>query len=940
MNRFIFLLVYAFLLVSISYSQQTGTNNYVDAVIKDGKRDYNRETNRGERNSWKEKRAARGEQDIPLTTPHNRQLTPQEVITLQSIIQDFQVNEEICSSSVQENALIAMDGSGNFVIAWEDYRNANYDIYAQRYNSSGSALGTNFKVNDDTGSSYQVEASIAMDGSGNFVIAWKDYRNGYYADIYAQRYNNSGSAQGTNFKVNDDTGGSGQYNPSIAMDGSGNFVIAWSDTRKGEWDIYAQRYDSSGSAQGTNFKVNDDTGGYYQIYPSIAMDGSGNFVIAWEDDRNGDWDIYAQRSNSSGSAQGTNFKVNDDTGSSYQGAPSIAIDGSGNFVIAWQDGRNGHYDIYAQRYNSSGSAQGTNFKVNDDTGSSSQYNPSIAMDGSGNFVIAWEDYRNGDWDIYAQRYNSSGSAQGTNFQVNDDTGSSGQYNPSIAIDESGNFVIVWEDYCNCTTDIYARRYNSSGSAQGTNFQVNDDIGSSDQWNPSIAMDGSGNFVIVWEDYCNCTTYARRYNNSGSAQGTNFQVNDDTGSSGQYNPSIAMDGSGKFVIAWSDTRNGEWDIYAQRYDSSGSAQGTNFKVNDDTGSSYQGAPSIAIDGSGNFVIAWEDDRNGYYTDIYAQRYNSSGSAQGTNFKVNDDTGSSYQGAPSIAIDGSGNFVIAWKDYRNGYYPDIYAQRYNSSGSAQGTNFKVNDDIESSDQSHPSIAIDGSGNFVIAWHDERNGDWDIYARRYNSSGSAQGTNFQVNDDTGSSDQWNPSIAIDGSGNFVIAWEDYRNGDWDIYAQRYNSSGTGIEGNFRATAAGGVYHLHPAVKLWDGKIYNTWMSEYGYDWDIWANVLDWDNPVGIEEKESGNRLSVTSYWLGQNYPNPFNLTTIISFNLPKKANVILTIYSLIGKEIDTIVNKEYNSGYYEILFDASNLTSGLYLYKLEADDFIEVKKFVVLK
>ncbi len=98
-----------------------------------------------------------------------------------------------------------MDGAGNFVIVWYDFRNANWDIYFQRYNDAGTALGVNTKVNDDTGGASQEHPKISMDAAGNFVIVWDDNRNNN-SDIYFQRYTSTGGALGVNTKVNDDAG--------------------------------------------------------------------------------------------------------------------------------------------------------------------------------------------------------------------------------------------------------------------------------------------------------------------------------------------------------------------------------------------------------------------------------------------------------------------------------------------------------------------------------------------------------------------------------------------------------------------------------------------------------------------------------------------------------------------------------------------------------------
>jgi hypothetical protein len=141
---------------------------------------------------------------------------------------------------------------------------------------------------------------------------------------------------------------------------------------------------------------------------------------------------------------GAEFKANTYTTNAQQN-PSVAIDSDGDFVVAWQSfGQDGsNYGIYAQRYNSSGTAQGSEFRVNTYT-TNSQRNPSVAIDSDGDFVVAWQS--NGqdgsNYGIYAQRYNSSGTAQGSEFRVNSYT-TGHQRNHSVAIDSDGDFVVAW-----------------------------------------------------------------------------------------------------------------------------------------------------------------------------------------------------------------------------------------------------------------------------------------------------------------------------------------------------------------------------------------------------------------------------------------------------------------------------------------------------------------
>ncbi|MFN6453531.1 MAG: beta strand repeat-containing protein [Nostoc sp. EfeVER01] len=249
----------------------------------------------------------------------------------------------------------------------------------------------------------------------------------------------------------------------------------------------------------------------------------------------------------------------------------------------------------------------------------------------------------------------------------------------------------------------------------TEFQVNTTtIGN--QSNSTVAIDAAGNFIICWQSDGQDGTkiYAQRYNTDGTSQGDEFQVN--TGTTGnQYNPVIAIDTDGDFVISWqSDSQDGT-DMYARRYDSSGVAQGGEFKVNTYTTGNPYSPTAVAMDSSGDFVISWISLEEGFSYEIYAQRYNSAGVAQGNEFKVNTYT-TSDQYNSTVAMDADGDFVISWQSFgQDGSTNGIYAQRYNNLGVAQGGEFKVNT-YTTSDQTNPIVAMNAGGDFVVSWQSD--------------------------------------------------------------------------------------------------------------------------------------------------------------------------------------------------------------------------------
>lgn len=90
----------------------------------------------------------------------------------------------------------------------------------------------------------------------------------------------------------------------------------------------------------------------------------------------------------------------------------------------------------------------------------------------------------------------------------------------------------------------------------------------------------------------------------------------------------------------------------------------------------------------------------------------------------------------------------------------------------------------------------------------------------------------------------------------------------------------------------------------------------------------------------ISVLDYNLYQNYPNPFNPTTTISYQIGKQSFVSLKVYNLLGKEVATLINEVKSPGTFEVKFDGTNLSSGIYFYKLTSDNFNAVKKFTLMK
>jgi len=376
------------------------------------------------------------------------------------------------------------------------------------------------------------------------------------------------------------------------------------------------------AAPGPLFQVNTFTAGD-QFLPAVATNAVGQSVIVWTSqgqDGSG-YGIFAQRYDANGVALGGEFLVNTTT-LGDQVEPAAAIDASGAFVIAWSGNGTGDPDgVFAQRYDANGVAQGGEFLVNTTT-AGWQAHPLLAMNASGGFVVVWETLVAGtvpgffnSSGIFGRRYDASGTPlDAAEFQINT-TPSASRFDSvrerpahALAMDPAGDFVAVWQvqPSSGSPTQLDARLFHSDGIAQGAAFSANTSNGSF----PAAAMDGAGNFIVVYEP-----GFAQIFSANGATQVREFQL--DT-SVGLQRPTVDMNAAGNFVAAWraSDLLTDSTAIFFRPFAAGGAPADTTQLVSDVTVA--ESSPALKMDATGNLLIAWTSgDASGQ--GVFARRY---------------------------------------------------------------------------------------------------------------------------------------------------------------------------------------------------------------------------------------------------------------------------------------------------------------------------------
>ncbi len=444
------------------------------------------------------------------------------------------------------------------------------------FNKGFSQWSSNSTVNTplSTAANVQKDISISSDNKKGAILIWEDLRNGTTEDVYAQRINSAGFVKWAVNGIPVCTAVNKQNSVTSIEDGNGGVIVAWDDFRSGNADIYAQKIDSNGVVQWALNGVAVCNKTLSQESSKIISDGLGGAIIVWEDSINGAIDIYAQRISSTGNILWANSGVSICSAPLKQQRPRIQPDNSGGAFIVWQDKRNGiDYDIYAQRINASGSVLWATNGILICNAVNTQSHPKLRGDGANGVIIAWQDKRNAlDFDLYAQRVGAGGNIKWQANGVVVCAEADNQEELDMTNENNLNGVILcWTDHRSLisnNSDIYIQRIDTSGNQVWAANGIALTSSFLDQKNSNLVGDGSGGAIVVWQD------------------------------------SVA---------------GNQWDVKAQRVTINGQQQwGLNgLSVCNNTSSQTQ--PVNISSGAGASIFAWEDKRNALIDDIYVQRF---------------------------------------------------------------------------------------------------------------------------------------------------------------------------------------------------------------------------------------------------------------------------------------------------------------------------------
>src|SRR4030095_2389515 len=371
---------------------------------------------------------------------------------------DMRLTNDSNNSLTSYNNASSIASSGNIVhVIWSDNpRVSGYpQIFYKRSSDGGVSWGTDMQMTSNT---WYFTGHPSIFVSGPVVhLAWI-YNHNAFGMLFYKHSTDAGISWWPNTQIS--TGTLSMYFPSLAVSGSIVYVVATAPSSQLSRIFYTRSENSGQSWAATSPLVTTTS---TSQFAAVSTSGSVTNIV-WQDNRDGNEEIYYIRSTDNGLSWGVETRLTNNAG--YSSYPSISSSGS-LALVAWQENRDGNYEIYYKRSTNGGLSWGADTRLTNNSDSS--YYPSVYVSGS-NVHVAWQDYRDGNWEVYYNRSTDGGGSWGADTRLTSNSAAS--ITPSITVSNSSVYV-VWSDNSDGNYEVYFKR-NPTGNPVGI-ININTEI---------------------------------------------------------------------------------------------------------------------------------------------------------------------------------------------------------------------------------------------------------------------------------------------------------------------------------------------------------------------------------------------------------------------------------------------------------------------------------
>jgi hypothetical protein len=426
-------------------------------------------------------------------------------------------------------------------------------------------------------------------------------------------------------------------------------------------------------------------------------------------------------------------------------------------------------------------------------------------------------------------------------------------------------------------------------------------------------------------------YYRLSTDDGTTFGTEQRLTFGSDIDRSINPSIAVSGSVIHVIYDAKRNSGaNREVCYMRSDDNGATWSAEISLT--SGVSMQTNASIAS--SGSYVhVAYYDNSAGNY-EIFHLRSSNGGNTWSAPARMTNNSGNSD--SPCLAASGSKVYLV-WADFSSGKW-ELFFRKSTNNGQSFSNALRITG-TPADDARYPSLTV--SGNYIhVVFSELSSGNIRLRYVVSNNDGGKWSKETQLVSSTYTNFVYMPSITSSGSDVHL----GYAFACGYIYYKKSTNNGTSWQGTVSLTPQG--YHCRPSIAVSGSTVHMLYYNNAEYLPESSGNVEVWyrrntnNGSAPFIEPQKDNIGTPEVFELSQNYPNPFNPSTSISFNIPVSGYTTLKIFDITGKEVAELVNGELNEGSHSFLFNAENLATGVYYYRLESSGNVDVKKMMLVK
>jgi len=830
-------------------------------------------------------------------------------------------------------------------------------------------------------------AFVHFNSDALFSIIWSDARPGNDA-IYGTTADLSGPAVTGNSEIAISGGNANLVDPVRAEDNTGRTYTAFRDRTNGR--ITAQI--SKGGLPTALFAVSDTSGSVFAGPFDMAVYPGGRSVFVWENYSPVGSQIMLAIFDSLGNNIVAPVVVSTGSAQVDHWVPVVAINPASGFLVVWEDYRNGRADIYARQYNGGGSPIGLDFPVvSAPSNLNDQYEPAVAYSSTDAFLIGWIDKTSGQ-EVYGQRFSLTSGLVGGNFLISDGSANTTKWYLNLAARTDHRFLATYTVF-GLENSIYLQKFDPSAVVSGSPYKVNSST-SGRRWRSTVATDADNNIGVAWTEIAADNAdidFVMLDSGMTTKLTAAFKLNDDSLGAPSTDPSIVSANSIWSLIAFADQRRDAGDIYLMGFARNETTSGANLLVNQDVGLNLQTEPRVASDGQ-SAIVVWNDSRPidpvvGQH--IFGRAVTLDGNSTSDEFAISNTAVGSIKSNVVTSFSIDGNILTAWMDYRDGD-AQVYARWHTITGAPLTDEFIVSDPINHLDNVDLQAASDISGRVYLLWLDRGVNPEVVRCVWYNADRSVGGS-FEWSSPLSGITIDDITVDVTDGGNIAIAWIGF-DGFVGLYLSEIDRTGANLKstltlsGEFDGTptnphisvANTGYYSVvwsnqaidlaqytivdpsfvptsgptlvtstelsftrTPVTAVRDGRVWMAWVDPRADGLNVYANTWVFeptdvvDNPVIVPGQ----------FALAQNYPNPFNPTTEINFSVPTRSHVRLEVLNLLGQQVRLLEDRSFAPGQYSSEWDGrdndgNGAASGVYFYRLTADQFSQSRKMILLK